>query len=79
MKKVNVSFDDFKTIIDIAKSKDQMSEEAKLILWGSMIEAMAVGKITLVELNSLESLMQIDTKKYWKAFEVSTFGQEQET
>jgi hypothetical protein len=77
MKKANICLDDYVTIIATAKEKNNLSEEAKLILWGSMLEAAGYGKITLADVNYLENLMQLDTKKYWKALEIATLGEEQ--
>lgn len=56
-----------------AKELNQLSEEAKLILWGEILEANIVPKY----IDLLTAEMNLDKEKYWKAFEVATFGEEQ--
>jgi hypothetical protein len=73
----NDFLDDLIFRINTAKENGQLSDPAKLILWGDMLQAAGFGRITLGNVTELEILMDLDTKKYWKAFEVATFGKEQ--
>ena len=56
--------------------KSNMPEESKLIFWGEILNASSRGDITINQGEELEVLMQIDKKKYWRAFEIATFGHE---
>ncbi len=65
---------DIKERIDLAQQNNQLTENAKLILWGEALQASGFGRITLNDVEELERMMNLDTTKYWKDFEIATFG-----
>lgn len=67
-------FEHLKETIEQAQQQE-LPEEARLILWGRIIEAVGRDDITQDEARTLEALLGDMRSKYTEAFDIALFGE----
>ncbi|ACY48826.1 hypothetical protein [Rhodothermus marinus] len=71
-------YPEYEEVIERARQKGVLTEAARLILWGRITEAFALGKLTYSELKALEARLGIDSERYRRDLDIALGGEPEE-
>ncbi|WP_054682841.1 hypothetical protein [Rhodothermus marinus] len=71
-------YPEYEEVIERARQKGVLTEAARLILWGRITEAFALGKLTYSELKALEAQLGIDSERYRRDLDIALSGEPEE-
>nr|WP_279323260.1 hypothetical protein [Rhodothermus profundi] len=69
---------EYEEVIDRARRNGLLTEAARLIMWGRIVEAFAMGKLTYSEMKELEQKLEIDRQRYLRDLDVAIIGEPEE-